>query len=57
MLVILWFVFFEYGNGGDDQIAYFKPAAMKILKLKMKDLEPVMDEVSDKFMEISDLTF
>lgn len=48
---------FEYGNGGDDQIAYFKPAAMKILKLKMKDLEPVMDEVSDKFMEISDLTF
>lgn len=48
---------FEYGNGGDDQISYFKPAAMKILKLKMKDLEPVMDELSDQFMEISDLTF
>ncbi len=48
---------FEYGNGGDDQISYFKPAAMKILKLKMKDLEPVMDELSDQFVEISGLTF
>ncbi|WP_432737538.1 HDOD domain-containing protein [Maridesulfovibrio sp. FT414] len=48
---------FEYGNGGDDQIAYFKPAAMKILKLKMKDLEPVMDELSDQFVEISGFSF
>lgn len=48
---------FEYGNGGDDQIAYFKPAAMKVLKLKMKDLEPVMDELSDQLMEISGFSF
>ncbi len=48
---------FEYGNGGDDQTAYFKPAAMKVLKLKMKNLEPVMDELSEQLMEISGFSF
>lgn len=48
---------FEYGSGGDDHAAQLAPEALHILKLKLDDLEPVMDEFADQLLEISELTF
>lgn len=48
---------FEFGWGGDDHISYLDPKAVAHLKLRMIDLEAIMDELADKFVDISDLTF
>jgi putative nucleotidyltransferase with HDIG domain len=48
---------FEFGNSGDDQTGYLRPEALIELKLKMSDLDRVMDEMADQFLEVSDLTF
>ena len=46
---------FEFGNSGDDQTAYLRPEAL--LELKMSDLDRVMDEMAEQFIEVSDVTF
>lgn len=48
---------FEFGNSGDDQTAYLRPEALIELNFKMSDLDKVMDEMADQFLEVSDLTF
>lgn len=48
---------YEFGWGGDDHVSYLDPKAVAHLKLRMADLESIMDNLSDKFMDISDLTF
>ena len=48
---------FEFGNSGDDQTAYLRPEALIELKFKMSDLDKVMDEMAEQFLEVSDLTF
>ncbi|MEF2144407.1 MAG: HDOD domain-containing protein [Desulfovibrionaceae bacterium] len=48
---------FEFGNSGDDHISYLSPQAVNTLKLRMADLERIMDELSDSFVDITDLTF
>jgi HD-like signal output (HDOD) protein len=48
---------FEFGWGGDDHISFLDPQAVAFLKLRMADLESIMDELSEKFVDISDLTF
>ncbi len=48
---------FEFGNSGDDQTAYLRPEALIELKFKMSDLDKVMDEMAEQFIEVSDVTF
>ncbi len=48
---------YEYGFSGDDQVPPFNPEALTILKLRTSDLEKILDDLSDKFVEISDLSF
>ncbi|WP_285907950.1 HDOD domain-containing protein [Pseudodesulfovibrio pelocollis] len=48
---------FEFGNSGDDQTAYLRPEALLELKFKMSDLDRVMDEMAEQFIEVSDVTF
>ncbi|WP_243311615.1 HDOD domain-containing protein [Fundidesulfovibrio agrisoli] len=48
---------YEYGSGGDDNVPYLEPEALKKLKLKPADLEAVLDELSEKFLDIADLSF
>lgn len=47
----------EYGSGGDDNVSHLDPKAMKLLKLKVLDLERVLDVLGEKFIEVSDLSF
>jgi len=47
----------EYGSGGDDNVPPLDPNALKILKLQLKDLEGVLDQLCDKFLEVADLSF
>jgi putative nucleotidyltransferase with HDIG domain len=46
---------FEYGNGGDDNVPYMLPHAMKLLKLNQRMLEQVLDALCAKFIEVADL--
>jgi len=48
---------FEFGNSGDDQTAYLRPEALLELNFKMSDLDRVMDEMAEQFIEVSDVTF
>lgn len=48
---------FEYGSGGDDNVLYLEPDALKKLKLKPADLESILDQLSEQFLEIADLSF
>lgn len=48
---------FEYGNSGDDQVPHLDPKALKLLKLGSAGLDSVMDGITDKFMEVGDLSF
>lgn len=48
---------FEYGSGGDDNVLYLEPDALKKLKLKPSDLETILDQLSEQFLEIADLSF
>jgi len=45
---------FEVGSGGDDHISYLKPEALEILNLKLTDLEKVLDDLGQEFVELSD---
>lgn len=44
---------YETGNSGDDNVSYLRPYALDTLKLKLQDLEQVMDELGEQFMELS----
>ncbi|MGE4554383.1 MAG: HDOD domain-containing protein [Desulfovibrionaceae bacterium] len=48
---------FEFGNPGDDHVSYLSAKAVSRLGLRMADLEQIMDELSEQFMDISELTF
>ena len=48
---------FEYGSGGDDNVPALEEKALALLKLDMKGLESVMDNLGDKFLEVSDISF
>ncbi len=48
---------FEYGSGGDDNVPYMEPKAVKLLQLKFKDLTRVMDGLCEKFVDIAGLGF
>ena len=48
---------FEYGSGGDDNVPYLQPEALKTLKLKPADIEAILDQLSGQFIEIADLSF
>lgn len=48
---------FEYGNGGDDQAVPLSPAALKLLGLKLSDLDGVMDDFAENLGEVSGVTF
>ena len=48
---------FEYGSGGDDNVLYMEPDALKKLKLKSSDIEAILDQLCDQFLEIADLSF
>ncbi len=48
---------FEFGWGGDDHVSWLDPKAVAHLKIRMVDLEVIMDDLSEKFMDITDLTF
>lgn len=47
----------EYGSGGDDNVPELNPNAIKLLKIKVVDIERCMDALSEKFIEISGLSF
>jgi hypothetical protein len=44
---------YETGNSGDDNVSYLRPYALDTLKLELNDLEQVMDELGEQFMELS----
>jgi len=46
----------EHGSGGDDNVPELNPNAMKLLKIKVQDLERVLDVLNEKFIEVSDLS-
>jgi putative nucleotidyltransferase with HDIG domain len=48
---------FEYGSGGDDNVLFLEPDALKKLKLKPTDLETILDQLSEQFLDIADLSF
>lgn len=48
---------FEYGTSGDDQVPALDPKALKLLKLGSTGLDTVMDSLTDKFMEVADISF
>lgn len=48
---------FEFGYSGDDQVPVLSQHALKFLNLGLKDLEAIMDELSEQFMDIADLKF
>jgi putative nucleotidyltransferase with HDIG domain len=48
---------FEYGSGGDDNVPYLEPEALKSLKIKPDVLETILDQLCEQFVEIADLSF
>jgi putative nucleotidyltransferase with HDIG domain len=48
---------FEYGNGGDDQAVPLTPQALAILKLKLGDLDSVLDGFAANLGEVSGVNF
>lgn len=48
---------FEFGNSGDDQISYLSPKAVNVLGLRMADLERIMDELGESYLDVADLSF
>jgi putative nucleotidyltransferase with HDIG domain len=48
---------FEYGSGGDDNVLYLEPDALKKLKLKSSDIEAILDQLCEQFLDIADLSF
>ncbi len=47
----------EHGSGGDDNVPPLDPQALKLLKLRVPDLERVLDQLCDRFVEVSGLSF
>ena len=51
-----WIVrIYEYGSGGDDQAAVLSRKALEMLKLKLSDLDRILDEFASQLAEVSDL--
>ncbi len=48
---------FEHGSGGDDQAVPLSPLALKILNLKLTDLDSVLDGFAQDLAEISCVDF
>jgi len=48
---------FEFGSGGDDQISPLSDQALKILGLKLGDLDEVLDGFAENLGEVSSVTF
>lgn len=46
---------YEYGTGGDDQAAVLSKKALDMLKLKLSDMDRILDEFAGQLAEISDL--
>jgi len=47
----------EFGSGGDDNVPVLDLKAVKLLKIKERDLERILDSLCDKFIDVSDLSF
>ena len=51
-----WIVrIYEYGTGGDDQAAVLSKKALDMLKLKLSDMDRILDEFAGQLAEVSDL--
>ncbi|GAB7080297.1 HDOD domain-containing protein [Megalodesulfovibrio paquesii] len=48
---------FEYGESGDDQVPLLDPSAFKLLKLDTPRLHSVLHALTNKFVELSDVSF
>lgn len=48
---------YEYGSGGDDNVPFLEPDALKRLKLKPASLEAILDQLSEQFLDIAELSF
>lgn len=48
---------FEYGFSGDVGATYLQPEALKILKIKPAAFEKLLDQMSEQFVEIAELSF
>jgi putative nucleotidyltransferase with HDIG domain len=48
---------FEYGSGGDDQAAPLSEHALKVLGLKLSDLDEVLDGFAENLSEVSGVNF
>ena len=46
---------YEFGTGGDDQAAPLSRKALEVLKLKLPDLDRVLDEFAVQLADVSDL--
>lgn len=44
---------FEVGFAGDDQVSALHPESLKILKISSRDLEEILDNLSEQFLELS----
>ncbi len=47
----------ENGSGGDDNVPELDPNALKLLKIRVADMERVLDILCDRFVEVSGLSF
>ncbi len=47
---------FEVGFAGDDQVSFVYPESLKILKLSLNDLEDILDNLGEQFLELSHFT-
>jgi len=48
---------YEFGSGGDDNVSYLDPQALKLLKIKFSQIEKITDELMDKLVEMSGFSF
>jgi HD-like signal output (HDOD) protein len=46
----------EVGSGGDDNVPYLEQDSLKALKLELKDLEKVLDSMSEELIDVQGLT-
>ncbi len=44
---------YEVGNSGDDNVSYLRQYALNTLDVQLSDMEKVMDDLGEQFMEIS----
>lgn len=48
---------FEFGDSGDDHVSILSSKAVAKLGIRIKDLETIMDQLAEQFMDISDISF